>query len=471
VADVFISYSRRDRSLAEVVATQIRAIGLTVWWDAELNSGDQFRNRIDAELEAAKVVIVIWSHSSISSKWVIAEADHAEATGKILPLRTSDTSTSQIPKPFNTYHTAIIDNSNATITTALELIFRKISPDSPLPEAFHKAKARSASRRRFIWLGSASCVGALAVTWLESQRKYSAVWQFLNDQSFGTIPHPAVIVAVARNSQGLAFASGGGDRIIRLYDRLHGQAPKATLVGHENEVQSLGFSGDGLLIASGSADKTVRLWSASTGEELGRLLLDGAARSIAFDKRQKTLMIGDTWGMVNIWNYAERKHERFKEHTAPVFSLAYTNDDRYLLSASADSTVGVWDISRRVIVRRFQKHVASLWAVACSPDARIAASAGDDKNILIWDYDTGEQLRELRGHRDVVRSLSFSPDGNWLVSGSEDATVRVWDVATGAAAATYEGHKNKVTSIATSFVDIVSGSWDGTVKLWRYPRR
>jgi len=122
-------------------------------------------------------------------------------------------------------------------------------------------------------------------------------------------------------------------------------------------------------------------------------------------------------------------------------------------------------------VRRFQKHVASLWAVACAPDARLAASAGDDKNILIWDYETGEQLRELRGHRDVVRSLSFSPDGNWLVSGSEDATVRVWDVATGAAAATYEGHENKVTSVATSFVDIVSGSWDGTIKLWRYPRR
>lgn len=299
MADVFISYSRHDRSLAEAVATQIRVAGLTVWWDAELYSGDQFRGRIDAEIEAAKVVVVIWSHSSISSKWVMAEADHAEAAGKILPFRTSDVSPSQIPKPFNTYHTAVIDKSNATITTALELVFRKISLDSPLPEAFQKTKARRTSRRRLLWLGSASCVSALAMAWLESQRKHSGVWQFLNDKSFDTIVHPAVIVAVARNPTGLAFVSGGGDRILRLYDR----ALKATFVGHENEVQSLAFSADGLLIASGSADKTARLWSAPTGEELGRLLLDGAARSIVFDKKQQALAIGDTWGKVNIWNY------------------------------------------------------------------------------------------------------------------------------------------------------------------------
>jgi WD40 repeat protein len=41
---------------------------------------------------------------------------------------------------------------------------------------------------------------------------------------------------------------------------------------------------------------------------------------------------------------------------------------------------------------------------------------------------TGQVLGTLSGHTDVVASVAFAPDGKTLVSGSWDGTVRLWGV-------------------------------------------
>ncbi len=67
----------------------------------------------------------------------------------------------------------------------------------------------------------------------------------------------------------------------------------------------------------------------------------------------------------------------------------------------------------------------------------------------------------------TLNSLSFSPDGKIIVSGSEDGTVKLWR-QNGTLMRTLSGHKDKVNS-ATFSPDgkiIASGSQDGTVKLW-----
>ncbi|CAG8980239.1 hypothetical protein HYALB_00009821 [Hymenoscyphus albidus] len=78
-------------------------------------------------------------------------------------------------------------------------------------------------------------------------------------------------------------------------------------------------------------------------------------------------------------------------------------------------------------------------------------------------------LQALEGHTDIVTSVAFSPDGKQIVSGSWDHTVRRWDAATGQQLLpALEGHTDAVTSVAFSpdGKQIVSGSRDQTVRRW-----
>jgi WD40 repeat protein len=64
--------------------------------------------------------------------------------------------------------------------------------------------------------------------------------------------------------------------------------------------------------------------------------------------------------------------------------------------------------------------------------------------------------------------VAFSPNGKQVVSGSYDETVRLWDAATGAPLQTLKGHTSQVFSVAFSpnGKQVVSGSHDKTVRLW-----
>ena len=69
--------------------------------------------------------------------------------------------------------------------------------------------------------------------------------------------------------------------------------------------------------------------------------------------------------------------------------------------------------------------------------------------MRLWDAATGAVLQTLKGHLNIVMSVAFLPDSQRIVSGSCDGTVRLWDAATGALQ-TLEGHSNIVRSVAFS---------------------
>ena len=83
--DIFISYSREDRSAARHFAKCFAEEGFSVWWDATLQAGQTFDEVIERELKNAKAVVVLWSPRSVRSRWVRAEATLADRSNKLVP--------------------------------------------------------------------------------------------------------------------------------------------------------------------------------------------------------------------------------------------------------------------------------------------------------------------------------------------------------------------------------------------------
>jgi len=96
-----------------------------------------------------------------------------------------------------------------------------------------------------------------------------------------------------------------------------------------------------------------------------------------------------------------------KGHSHFINDLALSQDSRYVLSASWDGTLRLWDIKKGVTSRRFVSHTRDVLAVAFSPDNRQIASGGRDKNLKIWNT-VGECkfTVEQNAHTDWVHALS-----------------------------------------------------------------
>ncbi|MGO9544231.1 MAG: hypothetical protein ACLPPF_05495 [Rhodomicrobium sp.] len=207
-------------------------------------------------------------------------------------------------------------------------------------------------------------------------------------------------------------------------------------------------------------------------------------------------------------------------HTQAVTSAAFSPDGRFVLSASFDKTLKLWDVATGKELRSFTGHVDAVDSVAFSPDGRFALSGSSDDNTLklwdvatgkelrsfgfflenpvssvafspdgrlalsgtrylsgsgfytgelkLWELATGNLLRRFSGHTDSVSSLAFSRNGRFALSGSRDKTLKLWEVATGKELRSFTGHAADVNSVAFSpdGRSILSGSADKTLKLW-----
>ncbi|MGE0697917.1 MAG: toll/interleukin-1 receptor domain-containing protein [Hyphomicrobiaceae bacterium] len=112
MADLFISYSSKDRALAEALARDIKAAGWSVWWDPEIRAGEDYRDVILRELDVAKAVVVIWTKNSVKSEWVISEASRAmrKPRDRYVAVREDGLDEHDIPPPFDVRHAIVLTN-------------------------------------------------------------------------------------------------------------------------------------------------------------------------------------------------------------------------------------------------------------------------------------------------------------------------------------------------------------------------
>ncbi len=100
MADIFISYARADRGLAQALAQDLISQGYSVWWDTELVGADDFYEVILDALQRAKAAIVIWSQVTTKSRFVRDEARFAMHLGKLIAVRVPDLDIYNIPFGF-----------------------------------------------------------------------------------------------------------------------------------------------------------------------------------------------------------------------------------------------------------------------------------------------------------------------------------------------------------------------------------
>ncbi|EGG13316.1 G beta like protein [Cavenderia fasciculata] len=119
-------------------------------------------------------------------------------------------------------------------------------------------------------------------------------------------------------------------------------------------------------------------------------------------------------------------------------------------------------------------HNGQVTAIAVSsehPDTILSSSR--DHTVMVWKLvreqdNYGYPLRSLHGHSHFVQDVVISHDGQFALSGSWDGTLRLWDINSGLTTRRFQGHTKDVMSVCFSFDhrQIISGSRDKRICVW-----
>ena len=83
---VFLSYAREDQAMVDRILRALRSKGFPVFIDHDMASGVEWETVLEAQLQSAYAVVVVWSSSSVASEWVTREAAIGLAKDRLFPL-------------------------------------------------------------------------------------------------------------------------------------------------------------------------------------------------------------------------------------------------------------------------------------------------------------------------------------------------------------------------------------------------
>ncbi|XP_037300869.1 chromatin assembly factor 1 p55 subunit-like [Manduca sexta] len=155
---------------------------------------------------------------------------------------------------------------------------------------------------------------------------------------------------------------------------------------------------------------------------------------------------------------------RLRGHQKEGYGLSWNpNLNGYLLSASDDHTICLWDINAtpkegRVIEAKsvFTGHTAVVEDVAWHLlHESLFGSVADDQKLMIWDTrcnNTSKPSHTVDAHTAEVNCLSFNPYSEFiLATGSADKTVALWDLRNlKLKLHSFESHKDEIFQVQWS---------------------
>jgi WD40 repeat protein len=169
-------------------------------------------------------------------------------------------------------------------------------------------------------------------------------------------------------------------------------------------------------------------------------------------------------------------------HSADVTRVALTPDNRYVVTASMDKTVRVWDVATGETIRTIRLWLDAgldglVFSLAMSPDGKTLALGGShrleaqkNKGYLIFlvNLQSGKVDRVLKGHGNTIASLAFSRDGKRLASGGGDKALAIWDLATGKNVNVLLDNPTTINDVVFSADGqrVLSHCEDGTTRIW-----
>ncbi|HEX3151236.1 MAG TPA: serine/threonine-protein kinase [Gemmataceae bacterium] len=283
--------------------------------------------------------------------------------------------------------------------------------------------------------------------------------------------HPPGVTSICINGDGSLLLTGGDDQALRLW-----AVPELTevrkLTGDPGLVSGVAITGSGKWGASCALrmlrqEMVVQLWDLGTGVQLKRLRgAEDNLTCVVLTANGRKVAAGTRDGTVHLWTLDPPGTPplTMSGHKEAVTALFFAADGMAVYSGGQDGTVRMWDIESRTGEILIHGGAGSVRAISGDKNGNYLAVAG--AKLILCDADG--LIRSLAGHDGPVLCVALAFDGTVLVSGGWDGTVRLWRTSNGQELAQFAGHEGPVRSLVFSSDQrfVYSGGADGTLRRW-----
>jgi len=249
---------------------------------------------------------------------------------------------------------------------------------------------------------------------------------------------------------------------------------KRKLFSRTDRVKGVDFHPTEPWLLAGLYNGSAQIYHRDTGALLKSFdVSEVPVRCLRFVARKNWFVAGSDDFQLRIFNYnTHDKVAQFEAHPDYIRFLTVHPTASIVLTASDDMTIKAWDWDKGwKCIQVYEGHTHYIMNLAFNPkDGNTFASSCLDRTVKMWSLGSREPNFTMEAHDKGVNYVDFYPgaDKPYLVTASDDKTIKIWDYLSKSCVQTLAGHTNNVLFAVfhPTLPLIVSGSEDGTVKLW-----
>ncbi|WP_437995673.1 trypsin-like peptidase domain-containing protein [Sorangium sp. So ce185] len=282
--------------------------------------------------------------------------------------------------------------------------------------------------------------------------------------------HGGAVLCVATSASGEVVASGGTDRVARIWDVQSG-AMRLAFHAHEHTVLGVALDGAGALAVSCGLDRSVRSWTTEDGTRLSLWIHNEPVISCAVSDDGRVAVAGTMDGILRVFDPRTGEElERDRPETKPrLVQTTLSPDGRFVLSGWANGALHLWDRiagSRTLLQAPFTRYDCAISSCALSDDGSIAIAGTVDRTIRAWRTKDKRQFAVISGLIEAARSCALARDGDMIVAAAGD--LRVWSLLAAGESAVAPVHRGSVrlSSISGDGRTGLTCGGDAKARLW-----